>query len=126
MNATVKEWIDKAEGDYLTATRELRATESPNFDAVCFHTQQCIEKLMKALLIHWGALPPKTHDLATLGRLLEPVCKGWLWPVAELRLLSHAAIAFRYPGESADKKEAVEAFEIASRVREKLRLLLAG
>ncbi len=121
MKATVKEWIGKAEGDFLTASRELRAIESPNFDAVCFHAQQCIEKLMKALLIHLGALPPKTHDLATLDRLLEPVCKGWSWPVAELRLLSLAAIAFRYPGESADREEAVQAFDIASRMREILR-----
>lgn len=121
MKATVKEWIGKAEGDFLTASRELRATASPNFDAVCFHAQQCIKKLMKALLIHLGALPPKTHDLATLDRLLEPVCKGWSWPVAELRMLSHAAIAFRYPGESADKEEAVQAFDIASRLREILR-----
>ncbi len=121
MKATVKEWIDKAEGDFCTAGRELRATESPNFDAVCFHAQQCIEKLMKALLIHLGALPPKTHDLATLDRRLELVCKGWSWPVVELRLLSHAAIAFRYPGESADREEAVQAFDIASRMREILR-----
>ena len=121
MKATVKEWIGKAEGDFLTASRELRATESPNFDAVCFRSQQCIEKLMKALLIHLGALPPKTHDLATLDRLLEPLCKSWSWPVAELRLLSRAAVAFRYPGESGDREEAVQAFDIAARMREILR-----
>ncbi len=40
MNGTVKEWIAKAEADYSTATRELKATESPNFNAVCFHAQQ--------------------------------------------------------------------------------------
>jgi len=47
MNATVKEWIDKAEGDYATAGREMQATISPNDDAVCYHAQQCIGKLMK-------------------------------------------------------------------------------
>ena len=47
MNDTVKEWIQKAEKDYATATRELAALEQPNYDAVCFHAQQCIEKLMK-------------------------------------------------------------------------------
>jgi hypothetical protein len=30
MNGTVKEWVSKAEADYATAARELRATESPN------------------------------------------------------------------------------------------------
>jgi HEPN domain-containing protein len=48
MNGTVKEWIAKAEGDYATAARELRAIESPNYDAACFHAEQCAEKLMKA------------------------------------------------------------------------------
>lgn len=48
MNATIKEWVDKATGDYHTASRELQVSHEPNFDAVCFHAQQCIEKLMKA------------------------------------------------------------------------------
>jgi len=69
MNATDKEWITKAEGDYATAGRELRASESPNYDAVCFHAEQAVEKLMKALLIHLRVTPPRTHDLAVLDRL---------------------------------------------------------
>ena len=39
-----KEWTDKAEADFSTAARELKALESPNFDAVCFHAQQGVEK----------------------------------------------------------------------------------
>jgi len=124
MNGTVNEWVSKAEGDYATAARELRATESPNYDAACFHAEQCVEKLMKALLIHLGITPPRTHDLATLDRLLAPVCPGWSWPLEELRLLTRAAVDFRYPGGSADKTEASEAFEIAHRMRTTLRSLL--
>lgn len=124
MNGTVKEWICKAEGDYATAARELRATESPNYDAACFHAEQCAEKLMKALLIHLGVTPPHTHDLATLDRLLAPVCPSWSWRAEELRLLTRAAVDFRYPGESADENEASEAFEIATRMRATLRSLL--
>jgi len=120
MNATVKEWISKAEGDYATAERELCAGESPNYDAVCFHAEQCVEKLMKALLIHLGVTPPRSHDLVTLHRLLAPVCQGWSWPLADLRLLTRAAVDFRYPGESADRKEAAESFEIASHLRARL------
>ncbi len=124
MNGTVKEWIQKAEGDYTTAARELRASESPNYDAACFHAEQCVEKLMKALLIHLGVTPPRTHDLAVLDSLLAPACPEWLWPVAELRLLTRAAVDFRYPGESADAEEAAKAFEIATQMRSKLRELL--
>jgi hypothetical protein len=37
MKLTTAEWMKKAEGDFLTAGRELRARKSPNYDAVCFH-----------------------------------------------------------------------------------------
>ena len=124
MNGTVKEWASKAEADYATAARELHAIESPNYDAACFHAEQCAEKLMKALLIHLGVTPPRTHDLAALDRLLTPACPGWSWPVEELRLLTRAAVDFRYPGESADQNEAFESFEVATRMRAKLRSLL--
>jgi len=124
MKGTVKEWTVKAEADFSTAARELKASESPNFDAVCFHAQQCVEKLMKALLIHLGIVPPRSHDLTELERLLAPVCPQWSWPVQELRFLTRAAVDFRYPGESADIEEATEALDIATRLRERLRLLL--
>ncbi|HNU31111.1 MAG TPA: HEPN domain-containing protein, partial [Sedimentisphaerales bacterium] len=61
MNEVVREWIDKAQADYLTATREGRA-DPPNYDAVCFHAQQCAEKLMKAAIMVKGQVPAKTHD----------------------------------------------------------------
>lgn len=124
MNGTVREWISKSEGDYRTAERELRAAGPPNYDAVCFHAEQCVEKLMKALLIHLSVTPPRTHDLVTLDQLLTPACQGWGWPMNELRLLTRAAVDFRYPGDSADQAEASEAFDIATRMRAKLRSLL--
>lgn len=76
MNEVVREWLNKAEGDYLTATREADA-DPPNYDAVCFHAQQCIEKLIKALLIENKQVPPKTHDLPTLSGLLGSICMEW-------------------------------------------------
>lgn len=50
MKPAVAEWVSKAEGDFLTGGRELRARKSPNYDAVCFHAQQCAEKYPKAVL----------------------------------------------------------------------------
>ncbi|MBW1992324.1 MAG: HEPN domain-containing protein [Deltaproteobacteria bacterium] len=120
MNATVKEWFAKAEKDFATARRELAALEEPNYDAVCFHAQQCVEKLMKGLLISLEVTPPKTHDLAYLHQLLAPVCPEWSCALEDLRFLTRAAVAFRYPGESADLEEAQQAFRIASNLREKL------
>jgi len=124
MNATVREWVDKAEGDFITAGRELRARKHPNYDASCFHSQQCVEKLMKALLILRGVVPPRTHDLPHLGRLLAEANTEWSWPVEDLQFVSRAAISFRYPGECADKEEARETFAKAKGVRKQLLKLL--
>jgi len=68
------EWVEKAEGDWHTAGRELRTTEFPNYDAVCFHAQQCAEKYLKALLTERNVRFPKMHHLPTLLDLLVPVC----------------------------------------------------
>jgi HEPN domain-containing protein len=50
MKGMLKEWIDKAEGDFNSALMEYRARNFPNFDAAGFHAQQCIEKYMKGYL----------------------------------------------------------------------------
>lgn len=125
MNDVIREWLAKADGDFRTAQRELATVEAPNLDAVCFHAQQCIEKLMKALLIARGELPPKTHDLVYLADAIGRGNPAWSWPEVELRFLSRAAVAFRYPGESAEAADAAEAVEIAARLRTELLLQLA-
>ena len=50
MNELVKEWVNKAEGDYHSALRDYRARKFPNYDAAGFHAQQCAEKYLKAIL----------------------------------------------------------------------------
>jgi HEPN domain-containing protein len=47
MTTETSNWWKKAESDYRTMRREV-AAEPPNYDAACFHAQQCIEKLLKA------------------------------------------------------------------------------
>ena len=34
MKPITQEWVSKAEGDFLTAQRELQAESNPNYDAV--------------------------------------------------------------------------------------------
>jgi hypothetical protein len=43
---------------------------------------------------------------------------------AELRLLTRAAVQFRYPGEAADESEAAAALAVSTRMRERLTGLL--
>ena len=73
MNELVKEWIDKAEGDYHSALREYRARKFPNYDAAGFHAQQCVEKYLKAILQLKNIRFEKVHDLLALLKLCLPV-----------------------------------------------------
>ena len=124
MNDLVAEWVQKAEGDFNVAQRELRVRRFPNYDACCFHAQQCIEKLMKAALIQRSIVPPKTHDLFHLNQLLRSACEDWESDLPDLRLLTRAAVDFRYPGEFADREEAQEALAICSALRSVLLTIL--
>jgi HEPN domain-containing protein len=120
MSGMIEEWIAKAEGDFRVASRELDEADEPYYDAVCFHAQQCIEKLMKALLTARGVVPPRIHDLVALGSMLQEHYDKWDYAVESLRFLSLSSVAFRYPGESAHEEDAREAFEICVKIREGL------
>jgi len=118
MNGTVKEWLDKAEGDFHTALREMKAIESPNFDAVCFHAQQCAEKALKALLLHRGISFPRTHAIEVLLDLLKAQGTSAPQGVDDAFELSEYAVQTRYPGEwePVTKEEARRAIEQAGLV----------
>lgn len=64
-DGTVKNWIAKAENNLKTAKDESK-TENPATDTICFHSQQCAEKYLKAYLIYHGKEFRKTHDIAEL------------------------------------------------------------
>jgi HEPN domain-containing protein len=61
MKPLTQEWVDKADGDFATAGRELRARKDPNYDSVCFHAQR-VEKYFKAYLQDAGIAFAKTHS----------------------------------------------------------------
>ena len=121
MKQATSEWIAKAEGDFATARRELGATDHPNYDAVCFHTQQCVEKYLKAFLQEASIIFPKTHDLGALLASAVSIEPTWVSMTADLNALSAFAVEYRYPGESADLDEAREAFTRCENVRQVIR-----
>jgi HEPN domain-containing protein len=117
MNELTTEWLEKAEGDYATAERELRARRRPNYDAVCFHAQQTIEKYLKAFLQEHGVNFPKTHSLIELLEIALPFDESLELQRELLVQLERYAVRYRYPGESADKDEARTALRAARVVR---------
>lgn len=124
--SAVPEWIAKAEGDW-EALGILLTRNTPGLrDAVIFHAQQCVEKLFKARLIQLGQAVDKTHDLVTLSRQLEAVDDQWSWDAAALADLSSGAVLARYPGFETSAKEQAELVELASELRQALRVLLGS
>lgn len=121
MKPAVAEWVSKAEGDFLTAGRELRARKSPNYDAVCFHTQQCAEKYLKAALQENGKRIPKIHYLLELLALILKFDGSYEFMKADLEVLEDYSVKFRYPGDFAEKDQARSAYAAAGTVRKFIR-----
>lgn len=124
MNPLTLEWVEKAEGDYITATREFRARKAPNFDAVCFHAQQVAEKYLKAVLQEHAYPIPKTHSLADLMALCMKIDPIYQMVQPALNIMDGYAVQFRYPGQSANKVEAKTALTAAKIVRNLCRIKL--
>ncbi len=124
MTPLTAEWVAKAEGDRATALRELGAGSVPNYDAVCFHAQQCAEKYLKARLQEANIAIEKTHNLLRLLDLSLPIEPTWEALRPDLRTLTVYAISFRYPGDSADHLEAREAVRLCRKVRLRVRRAL--
>ena len=117
MNLATAEWVKKAEGDFATAGREIRARKSPNYDAVCFHGQQCAEKYLKAILQEKGIPIPKIHFLLELLAMILKFDSSYEFLKADLEVLENYSVRYRYPGISSDLQEAKGAYTAAKTVR---------
>jgi HEPN domain-containing protein len=123
MTPLAEEWILKAEGDFATAGRELRARRAPNLDAACFHAQQAAEKYLKAYLQEHGTTFARTHNLIDLLEQCVPIDPSFGTQRPTLILLDQYAVRYRYPGDTADRLEAraavraVIAFRLFTRSR---------
>lgn len=94
----VANWLLLAQSDLDYAVLGSSAGHiHPNL--ICFHLQQCVEKALKAVLVHRGLGVPRTHDLADLAaRLLNET------PALPAKALFSALASFgsaeRYPSAS--------------------------
>jgi HEPN domain-containing protein len=121
MKPITREWISKAEGDWAAANLLHRARRNANYDATCFHAQQCAEKDLKARLEEAGIAAGKTHDLAQLLLLILPVEPSWSVLRPDLIVLTDFAVDYRYPGSSATKTDAKDAVKRCTTVRRVIR-----
>jgi HEPN domain-containing protein len=116
MKPITTEWVRKAEADFATAQREYAVEVEPNYDAVCFHSQQAVEKLLKARLQEADIAFRKIHDLTVLLDKVLAVEPGWETLRNDLHTLTAYAVEYRYPGEASDKAEAARSVAIINKV----------
>jgi HEPN domain-containing protein len=92
MNPSIKAWLELATADLLAAQRLQGDEDLTNIS--CFHSQQCVEKSLKAFLESRNIPPPKTHDLIRLYGMIEDP-----WSIEEdmLARLNEVYIDSRYP-----------------------------
>lgn len=121
MKASMLEWVTKADADLNVAARESRVRNQPNYDAVCFHSQQCVEKYLKAYLDQASLSFPKTHILTQLASLCQSADPTFLLNSDMLKSLTDYVVKFRYPGDSATKEDAWEALKYAKIIRKYIR-----
>lgn len=124
MKPMTDEWVAKAEGDFAIVERESRARKNRSYDGICFHAQQCAEKYLKARLCEENISFTKVHDLVALLEQALPAEPLWESFREDLAFLSDFAVAFRYPGESADNESAMDARRRCRRFRSAARSAL--
>lgn len=112
-------WVEVAEDDLKVAHRESNlSTEERSERAICFHSQQSVEKLLKAFLICHGIAFPRTHNLIELQKLCAKIDESFL--ALDLSELNDYAVEVRYPDDlpAPFTEESNKAYELAKQVRE--------
>lgn len=119
IHKAVRQWFEKAESDWRTVNI-LLASENKPTDVICFHCQQSVEKLLKALLTQNSVEAPRTHDIRRLVQLSQT----YIPELAELtdvadKLTVHG-VETRYPGDfqQVDEIEMQDVIELTRQFRE--------
>lgn len=104
--AELTAWLEKAAADLESADVLLASGIPTQLHQVLFHSQQAVEKSLKAFLVWHLVTFRRTHDIAEIGDqctkvdvTLEPI-------IEDAKYLSDYAWAYRYPGEDPDPKKA--------------------
>ncbi|MCP5102584.1 MAG: HEPN domain-containing protein [bacterium] len=119
MDEYLEKWLIKANNDLKVAENEIELSpEDMVTDAICFHSQQAVEKYLKAYLVFQSIDFDKTHNLEYL--LETCIEKDEDFSQIDVGDLSFYAVEARYPDDFyiPTRKEAGECLERARKVKE--------
>jgi len=114
----VRLWLRKADNDLKNIENNLSSAEVPT-DTVCFHAQQAIEKLLKAVLVAYRRPVPKSHDLVRLLTECRDVVPELSAYEDAFDAISDYGVSTRYPDTFSEPsiEEARRAYGTASSIR---------
>ena len=115
----LEKWLIKAHNDLKVAENEIELTpEDMVTDAICFHSQQAVEKYLKAYLVFKKIDFDKTHNLEFLLELC--IEKDEDFSQIDVEGLSFFAVEARYPDDFyiPTEEEARECLEKARKVKD--------
>lgn len=125
LRGLVADWVRKAHLDIDVAARLVG--EGAKFrDIVAFHSQQAVEKYLKALLVRHQVEFPKTHDIERLLRMLRTVEPETADALLEAKWLTPFGVDIRYPGDFPETLPGDEnrAIKLAQHVKEAVMAVL--
>jgi len=114
----IKEWLLLAEKDLISA-QVLLAHELPVIETSCFHSQQAIEKALKAFLVWKCQSFEKIHDIAYLLDLCKKYGLSFdFFNKDKAETITSYAAEIRYPfaGPKITMDKAREALDIANNI----------
>lgn len=126
MRKATAAWTREAEEELASA---LILCEHEKYRPACYHSQQCVEKALKALILEKGSRPGKTHDIVKLLHQVEDL--GWAVSLElDDAVFLNSIYKGRYPTEDGllphgdpSKQEAERAIEAARAMVAELKAL---
>jgi HEPN domain-containing protein len=121
----VQQWLLKAEED-LNAAKSLLPHGETFLSTVCFHSQQAVEKYLKAFLIRHQVEFRKTHDISELLDLIGPIDANLSDSLRDTVVLTDYGVDVRYSSDSPSvtASDAQQAVQLADKVRKAVLELL--
>lgn len=122
-------WLQHAKDDLRSAETLMKASI---YNMVCFHSQQAVEKALKAIIAYYEQDIIRTHNLIRLYKICEDLHTSELYIEDDwLIFLNDVYIDSRYPadfgvlpGGQPDQNDATKALEYANSIFERLRPII--
>ncbi|GAB4283811.1 MAG: hypothetical protein Kow0081_0590 [Candidatus Dojkabacteria bacterium] len=120
-------WLNQASYDVKAAKLSL---DNNFYEWSCYQSIQSVEKALKAVLVHAGFRPPRTHKLGVLISMANRANKSFLGVKFQYRKIESYTFVSRYPfvlpnvdkppHELIDQKDAETCIQIAEDIHNKV------